>query len=79
MQLAYLFHQRAKSLLSRDSRMADCTVRYPGVERSFSSLKSVLNIISNSYRGIRELVYLFFTFSLFLSGKAYGNDNPNLL
>ena len=37
-QLAYLFHQCAMSLLSRDSRIADCTVRYPGVERPFSSL-----------------------------------------
>ena len=38
MQLAYLFHQCAKSLLSRDSRIADCTVRHPGVERPFSSM-----------------------------------------
>ena len=37
-QLAYLFHQRGKSLLSRDSRIADCTVRHLGVERPFSSL-----------------------------------------
>ena len=37
-QLAYLFHQCATSLLSRDSRIADCTVRHPGVERPFSSL-----------------------------------------
>ena len=36
-QLAYLFHQCATSLLSRDSRIADCTVRHPGVKRSFSS------------------------------------------
>ena len=36
-QLAYLFHQCATSLLSRDSRIADCTVRHPGVERLFSS------------------------------------------
>ena len=38
MQIAYLFHQCATSLLSRDSRIADCTVRHPGVERPFSSL-----------------------------------------
>ena len=38
MQLAYLFHQCATSLLSRDGRIADCTVRHPGVERPFSSL-----------------------------------------
>ena len=37
-QLAYLFNQYATSLLSRDSRIADCTVRHPGVERPFSSL-----------------------------------------
>ena len=37
MQLVYLFYQRAKSLLSRDSRIADCTARHPGVERPFSS------------------------------------------
>ena len=36
-QLAYLFHQCATSLCSRDSRIADCTVRHPGVDRSFSS------------------------------------------
>ena len=35
-QLAYLFHQCATSLLSRDGRIADCTVRHPGVERPFS-------------------------------------------
>ena len=39
-QLAYLFHQCATSLLSKDSRIADCTVRHPGVERPFSSLQS---------------------------------------
>ena len=37
MQLAYLFHQYEKSLLSTDGRIADCTVRHPGVERPFSS------------------------------------------
>ena len=37
MQLAYLFHQYAKSLLITDGRIADCTVRHPGVERLFSS------------------------------------------
>ena len=31
------FHLCATSLLSRDSRIADCTVRHPGVERPFSS------------------------------------------
>ena len=36
-QLAYLFHQCAKSLLSRDCRIAGCTVRHLGVERPFSS------------------------------------------
>ena len=30
-----LIHQCATSLLSRDSRIADCTVRHPGVERPF--------------------------------------------
>ena len=40
MRLAYLFHQCAKSLLSRDNRIADCTVGYPGVERPFSSLEN---------------------------------------
>ena len=37
MQLAYLFHQYAKSLLSAGSPIADCTVRHLGVERPFSS------------------------------------------
>ena len=36
-QLAHLFHQCATSLLSRDGRIADCTVRHPGGERPFSS------------------------------------------
>ena len=43
MQLAYLFHQYAKSLLSTDGCIADCTVRHPGVERPFSSLNGVLS------------------------------------
>ena len=38
MQLAYLFHQYAKSLLSTDGRRAGCTVRHPGVGRPLSSL-----------------------------------------
>ena len=37
MQLAYLFHQCVKRFLSGDSRIADCTMRHPGVERPFSS------------------------------------------
>ena len=37
MQLAYFFHMCAKSLLSRDDRIADCTVGHPGVELPFSS------------------------------------------
>ena len=36
-QLAYLFHQCETSRLSRDGRIADCTVRHPGVGCSFSS------------------------------------------
>ena len=36
-QVAYLFQQRATSLLSRGCRIADCTVRHPGVERPFLS------------------------------------------
>ena len=42
MQLAYLFHKYAKSLLSTDGRIADCTVRHPGVERPFSSFIRLL-------------------------------------
>ena len=38
-QLEYLFHQCATSLFSRDSLIADCTVRHPGVERPFSSFE----------------------------------------
>ena len=37
-QLAYLFHQCATSLLGRDSRIADCTVKHPSVEHPFSNL-----------------------------------------
>ena len=36
-QLAFLFHQCGTSFLSKDDRIADCTVRYPGVERPFYS------------------------------------------
>ena len=36
-QLAYLCHQCATSLLSRDGHTA-CTVRHPGVEIPFSSI-----------------------------------------
>ena len=36
-QLVYLFHQCAKSLLSTDGCIADCTVRHPGMEPPFSS------------------------------------------
>ena len=36
-QLAYLFYQCATSLLSRDGRIANSTVRHPGAERPFSS------------------------------------------
>ena len=36
-QMAYLFHQYATRLLSRDGRIADCTVRHLSVERPFSS------------------------------------------
>ena len=30
---------------SRDSRIADCTVRHPGVERPFSSFYMLMNFI----------------------------------
>ena len=46
MQLAYLFHQCAKSLLSRDGRIADCTVRHPGVERPFYSIYHVAILLT---------------------------------
>ena len=36
-QLSYLLHQCAKSLLSRTDCIADCTVRYMGLERQLSS------------------------------------------
>ena len=39
----------ATSLLSRDSRIADCTVRHTGVERPFSSLKSIWNILERMF------------------------------
>ena len=37
MQLGYLFHQCVTSFLSRDSCIADCTVRHLGVEHPFSN------------------------------------------
>ena len=40
-ELAYLFHQRGMSLLSRDGYIADCTVRHPGEERPFSSINVI--------------------------------------
>ena len=45
-QLVYLFHQCATSLLSRDGRIADCTVRHPGVERPVSSLYTLRHVHS---------------------------------
>ena len=54
---AHLFHQCVTSLLSRDSRIADCTVRHPGVERPFSSVnKYVYAFIVNSIILIHTLV-----------------------
>ena len=35
---AYSLHQCGMRLFSRDCRIADCTVRYPGVDHPFSSL-----------------------------------------
>ena len=52
-QLAYVFHQWATSLISRDGYIADCTVRYPGVERPFSSLNILLP-------GLRVITYLLY-------------------
>ena len=40
-KLPHLFHQCATSLVSRDSRIADCTVRHLGVERPFFSISQV--------------------------------------
>ena len=40
--LAYLFHQYGTSLLSRDGRITDGTVRRPGEERPFSSFSYVI-------------------------------------
>ena len=40
-QLAYLFHQCATSLFSRDGRTADCTVRHPGVAPVFQYFKLI--------------------------------------
>ena len=36
--LAYLFQLYGTSLMSRDGRIADCTLSHPGIEHSFSSL-----------------------------------------
>ena len=60
-QLAYLFHQCATSLLSRESRIADCTVRHPGVERLVSS---ILNAISSIITGGYGCVYHLFAYVL---------------
>ena len=56
-QLAYLFHQCATSFISRDCRIADCTVRHPGVELLFFSYhcfaqaesESVVISLSNNF------------------------------
>ena len=48
-QLAYLFHQCATSLLSRDSCIADCTVRHPGVELPFSSFLTLFPTKASMY------------------------------
>ena len=62
MQLAYLFHQYAKSLLSTDGRIADCTVRHPGVERPFSSFyrRLVSLHITLQYTGESLILVAFF-------------------
>ena len=58
LQLAYLFHQYAKSLLNTDGRRADCTVRHPGVERPFSSfmiqLKSFDPLLTSNNKKVRN-------------------------
>ena len=71
MQLAYLFHQYAKSLLSTDGRIADCTVRHSGVERPFSSvsfcslIEEILFLHLKLYRcSIVELCLLNYQYSL---------------
>ena len=53
----YLFHQCATSVLSRDGRIADCTVRHPGVEPPFSSLSGGLFLkdIGNIFRANIDL------------------------
>ena len=59
MQLAYIFHQYAKSLLSTDGHIADCTVRHPGVERPFSSI--IIHILSEGVRRLlleNEVIYI---------------------
>ena len=48
--LAYLFHLYGTNLLSRDCRIADCTVRHPGIERLLLNCLSVVTIIyHNNY------------------------------
>ena len=55
-QLAYLFHQFATRVLSRDGRIADYTVRHPGVELPFSS--SISWMIENFNKWMLFVKYL---------------------
>ena len=55
MQLAYLFHQCAKSFLSRVSLIADCTVRHRCVERPFSSAYCLRDWLVDNWMGYIHL------------------------
>ena len=81
--IAYLFHLCAKSLLSRESLIADCTGRHTGVERPFSSLMCYLSTellldsffwagVTNYVRTVRGFSFI----SLFLGN--YASDNSSI-
>ena len=58
-QLAYLFHQCATNLLSRNGRIADCTVRHPGVDRPFSSYCFKFYLIFYNSKFLKYLRFCF--------------------
>ena len=82
-QIAYLFHQCGASLLSRDGRTADCTVKHPGVELSFSSYHCEINAWWSRNHS-RVVTYIYIQIAVYWRGKmtdapTYTHPCPRLI
>ena len=90
-QLAYLFHQCATSLLSRDSRVADYTVERPFSSSSFCCAASrvqlanwmvvdcSLELTSHSASdlcSVTEVTFLAFRSTVSVNFNSKNNNNP---